>query len=362
MRKVLLALALLGLAAGSASATPENLSNGVYIAHYAPSLVYTTDTPAGGWGEALQSSADAINGCEDQINRIDGPGDHYMWFIISAWDEDKVWCSSQMGIEGYDPGVWLFQNNGPVYPGGGTGLEIKTNDFPHGDPVGGPSGVICGPSGEGWGPADFEPVWWFEGYAYGAGAGTTAIQLGIDPSTAFGGWFNCENPPGEFAAAYYGAMGVNTDGGYVCFEVLEYLVCCFPDGACVLMTEAGCADAGGEFHPEWDSCEPDNPCPEPPPEMVCCFEDGACAILTEEVCAASGGDWRPDLGDSCDPNPCPQPQLVCCVGPDCYITTEEGCADMGGDWHPEWDSCEPDNPCPVASDDDSWGSIKAMYR
>lgn len=359
MRKVLLALALLGLAAGSASATPENLSNGVFIAHYAPSLVYTTDTPAGGWGEALQTSEDAIDECGDQNLRIEGISDHQMWFIVSAWDEDKVWCSTQMGIVGYDPAAYLFQDNGPVYPGGGTGLEIYTNVFPHGDPVGGPSGVICGPEGGNWGPANFEPVWWFEGYAYAGAA--TVVQLGVDPSTAFGGWFNCENPPGEFAAMEFGGMGVNTDGVPACPGVVEYLACCFPDGSCELLTEDACAAAGG-FLPGWDYCEP-NDCPPPPPEAVCCFEDGTCVVATEEICGMADGDWRPDLGDSCEPNPCPQPRAACCFEvPDgaCEVLTEMDCLEAGGDWYPEW-TCEPNN-CPVATDAPSWGSIKAMYR
>ena len=78
---ILLTLGL-GVLVDTVSATPEDLSNGVYIAHYAPNLVYTTNPPEGGWGEALQNSEDAIHACEDQLNRLDGPGDHYMWFII----------------------------------------------------------------------------------------------------------------------------------------------------------------------------------------------------------------------------------------------------------------------------------------
>jgi hypothetical protein len=252
-------LGTLLLGAGGARATPEDLSCGGFIAHHAPSLVYTTDTPAGGWGEALQNSEDAIHVCEDQLNRLDGGGDHMMWFIISAWDEDKVWCSTQMGIEGYDPDVWQFQTNGPVYPGGGSGLEIYTNNFPHGDPPGGPSGVICGPESGNWGPANFEPVWWFEGYAYGSGYGSTVVQLGVDPATAFGGWYNCESPPGEFAAACFGAMGVNTEGVYCCPMEEECLACCVGQD-CSITTAEQCADLGGDWYPDEDSCEP-NPCP-----------------------------------------------------------------------------------------------------
>jgi hypothetical protein len=335
----------------------------VFIAHYAPSLVWTSDTPAGGWGEALQSSADAIDECADQLNRLDGQADHLMWFIISAWDaEDKVWCSTQMGIEGYDPGVWLFQTNGPVYPGGGTGLEIYTNQFPHGDPPGGPSGVICGPEGGGWGPANFEPVWWFEGYAYGMDYGMTVVQLGVDPSTGFGGWFNCENPPGEFAAACFGAMGVNTDGVPCCPEpqMPEY-ACCFEDGRCEVYTEEECMEAGGEVYYDFMTCEPDNPCPQPP-EFACCFEDGSCVESTLEVCELAGGVWYPD--EYCEPeNPCPQPIIVCCFDDgSCQEITADECEAAGGMVFEDLTSCEPNECPPSGADDTSWGSIKAMYR
>jgi hypothetical protein len=313
MKAPVVFLCALAFVVGSASATPEDLSNGVFIAHYAPAFIYTAP-PC----EYLEWSEDAIDECADQNTRIDGPGDHLVWYIICAWDEDKEWCTTQVGIEGYDCSIWLFQSNGPCYAGDGTGLEIYTNDFPHGDPPGGPSGVILTPSEGNWGPANFEEVWWFEGYAYGAAYGTTVVQLGVDPSTGFAGWYNCESPPGEFPAEDFGAMGVNTDGVYCCPMGMEYFACCFEDGTCELMTEELCAGAGGEFHPEWDYCEP-NECPQP--IIVCCFDDGSCQEITEEECLAAGGVVFWDL-ESCEPNECP----------------------------------------PSGTDGASWGSIKAMYR
>jgi hypothetical protein len=320
MRSVLLLLSALLLGAGGASATPEDLSNGVFIAHHAPNLQYS-DPPPGGWCEALEQSEYAIDGCADQINRLDGAGDHLMWFIICAWDEDKEWCTTQMGIEGYNWDVWQFQSNGPCYPGYGTGIEIYTNNFPHGDPPGGPSGVTFTPADGNWGPANFEQVWWFEGYAYGHNYGTTLIPLDVDPSTGLGGWVNCESPPSEFAATEFGAMGVNTDGVYCCPMEEEYFACCFEDGTCMLMSEEICEIAGGFSLPEYDYCEP-NPCVT---HFVCCFNDGGCESDLDEVeCLELGGEWYPTgaEGADCDPNPCP----------------------------------------PVGTDRPSWGSIKAMYR
>ena len=40
---------------------------------------------------------------------------------------------------------------------------------------------------------------------------------------------------------------------------------------------------------------------------ACCFLDGACELLLEEECIDAGGEYRPDLGEACDPNPCPSP-------------------------------------------------------
>jgi hypothetical protein len=273
-------IAALLAASSVAFADSSDLAEGVFIAHYAPSLTYTTDTPEGGWGAALQSSADAIRSCEDQINRLDGPIDHAMWFIISAWGEEKIWCTTQVGLEGYDPGVWLFQDNGPVYPGGGSGLEIYTSAFPSGDPVGGPSGVILGPEDGNWGPTNFEPVWWFEGYAYGSGYGTTLLQLGEDPATQFGGWFTCENPPGEFAASAFGGMGVNRPGVYAC---------------------PGSGGDGWDEGAEGGEDE-DGSGAEDGGTGVCCI-DTTCTVVSAEDCSDAGGIFSA-MGFTCDPNPC----------------------------------------------------------
>jgi hypothetical protein len=336
-----------------AHADQDDLGGGVFIAHYAPSLVYTTDTPAGGWGEALQGSADAIMGCGDQVNRLDGPGDHMMWFIISAWAEDKVWKTTQVGFQAYDPDIWTFQNNGPIYPDGATGIEIYTDDFPHGVPPGGNSGVVCGPSDVPWGPANFEPVWWFEGYAYGESYGTTLLQIDADPSTAFGGWYNTLVPPGQYTAACFGALGVNMDGVYCCPEGDVPTGACCILGECFVMTEADCAAEGGDYLGDGIGCDP-NPCP---PVGACCVS-GYCYIYTVLQCEAAVGVYLGD-GTGCDPNPCP---AVCCHGADCHVLTEVECSEMGGVWHPEQPDCVPPDFCIVPVRETTWGSIKAIYR
>ena len=257
MRFLYLTAAVLCVA-GSAHGDPANLEGGVFITHHAPSLTYTTDTPEGGWGAVFHASPDSIRGCEDQNTRIDGPVDHAVWFIISAWDQSKDWCTTQVGIGTYDTNVWQFQDNGPLYPDGGSGLEIRTNNFPAPS-----SGVVFGPENWFW-SGNFEPVWWFEGYAYGASYGATVIPLAADPSTEFGGWFNCMNPPAEFGANVFGAMGVNQEGTYACQreesgpEGDGLAACCLAE-VCQLMTEEDCEREGGEFLPGLTTCVA-NPC------------------------------------------------------------------------------------------------------
>jgi hypothetical protein len=236
------------------------------------------------------------------------------------------------------------------------------------------------------------------GYAYGYGY-SGVVPLDVNGQTGLGGWTNCEGVPVEFDPIAYGGLGINADGIFV--EPMgggdPEWACCFPDGSCLLLTEADCTMADGIWYMDL-TCEP-NPCP--PPSGACCFQDGSCLELTEDDCMAAGGaywvlfgvcdpndcDQPPEFGAccfddgtctyveevdcptgawivgvTCDPNPCPQP-TVCCVGADCYIVYSEAeCTDMGGDWYPDETTCDP-NPCPpVPSDDTSWGSIKALYR
>ncbi len=365
--KPLLALLLMhAVVVAMPGATSWDLCDGVFIAHHAPSLEYTDVPPEGGWGEALQNSADAIHGCEDQNNRIDVMGIYAMWFVVCAWHEDKMWRTTEFGITGYPADLWVFEDSGPCYPGGIGGLEIYTANFPHGDPPGGPSGVIFGPEASEW-SGNFVPVWYFNGYAYGTSgvtptmSGSGQIALGVDPSTDFGGWYNCEIPPWEFAAGCFGALGLNEDGAYCCPPPVEMYACCYEDGACEVLTEFMCQYTGGTWH-FVTTCYP-NPCPQPPTEQVCCFDNGSCQLLFEDDCETLGGTWHPEE-PGCDPNPCPPPVGACCVGEgmewDCYDTTEEECWELGGDAWFEGIYCEPCNPCPVGTRETTWGSIKAM--
>jgi hypothetical protein len=132
-------------------------------------------------------------------------------------------------------------------------------------------------------------------------------------------------------------------------------VCCVGE-TCTLVLEDACAELGGVFHPEWSTCAP-NPCALP---HACCVGE-TCSLVTEEECAALQGVFHPEW-TTCTPNPCEAPH-VCCVGEDCYVILADDCATMGGAFHPEWDSCGPPNPCQTTpAQPDTWGGVKSLYR
>lgn len=310
MKQVFLTLALVTLVVGSGSADPNDLAGGVLIAHYVPELGYSSDAPAGGWAEAY--SAYAIDNAADQNNRIDVDTSlAASWFVLAAWIEEKQWCGAALGFGDFDPGLFGFCEHAPCYPE--AGLEVTMGDWP--GPNTGIAFVVIGTPWTG----NFVPIYWFGGYAY-AYAGEGVLALAADPSTGFAGTSNCLSPPTQFDAACLGGIGIRTDGLY-----------CEPEGG---------------------------------PAAACCnAETGECTVLPESDCLAAGGEHHPEW-DSCDPNPCPLPVAVCCMGtlPECFLLPEEDCINAAGEWYPEWFTCDP-NPCGIIRTGRvTWGSIKALYR
>lgn len=350
MKRVLLGLALLGLAVG-ASADPTNLAGGVLIAHYEAALTLSEPPPE---GVCAAYAPFAITTAEEQVNRID-TATYVMadWFIIAAWEEDKEFCGVQFGFDAYDPGIFTPVYYGACFPPTG-GLEIPSGGWP-----GPEEGIAFVVTGDPW-AGNYVPVYWFIGYAYGYGA-SGVMQLIPDPTVAepFGGTGNCASPPEKWDAAL-GGMGINTDGTYVAPTPPPP-----PEGACclgtdcIILSEEDCLAAGGEWLGEGTECEPVNPCD---PIWACCIF-GECVMATASQCEAAGGEWLE--GEICDNVTCPA-FAVCCVGPefhDCILAFEDECEAQGGMFHPEWDSCDP-NLCLEAtgSDATSWGTIKSLYR
>ena len=348
MKRVLLGLALLGLAVG-AGADPANLEGGVLIAHYVADLQLSEAPP----DPCVEYGPYAITQAADQVNRIDTSTYALAnWFIVAAWTEDKEFCGVQFGFSDYDPAIFGFSATGACFPATG-GLEIPSIGWP------GPNeGIAFVVTGDSW-MGNYLPVYWFIGYAYGYGA-PGVIQLVADPTVAepFGGTGNCASPPEKWDADL-GGMGINMDGTYVApFEVIPEGACCFGTD-CVIMTQADCEGQGGEYRGDATACEPINPCD---PIWACCVY-GECIEVTASQCEAAGGMWYE--GEVCSDITCPA-YAVCCIGPElheCILAFEDECEALDGVFHPEWDSCSP-NLCEEATgaDDTSWGTIKSLYR
>jgi hypothetical protein len=341
MKRVLFALALLGMAVGGANADPTNLDGGALITHYDPVYIWSEDPCADFYLAPLTV-------CDDQ--GIEIQTSTYMevtWYVVADFAEEKEWCGVQFGLSDYDPGIMYFLNWMACYPPDG-GLEIASPGWP--GPLQGSAIVSTGAPWLG----DMVPVYAFNAYAYGYGA-PGVVQLIPDPTVAipFGGMGNCASPPEKWESAL-GGMGVNMPGTWVCWTpVQDDYVCCVGELCYIVHSEDECTAMGGVFHPEWNTCEP-NPC------LIiaaCCLE-GICTLTDRLGCEAIGGEFHPEWLE-CDPNPCP-PFGACCDHCDCMLMYQEECEEagylfIGG-------PCDP-NPCPgTPSDVTSWGSIKSLYR
>ncbi|MCK4304003.1 MAG: hypothetical protein KAY24_07175 [Candidatus Eisenbacteria sp.] len=259
MLRILIALVTAGLAAGIAHADPSDLEGGVFIAHYPASLEFSSNPPPEGWCQHYIDNY-AINACEDQVNRID-TADGVIWYVLCAWTEPKEWCGVQFGLGDYDESIFLISDHGPCFPE--SGLELASDNWP--GPNEGTAITVSGASWEG----NLLPAYYFSGYAYAEGI----ISLAVDPQGGFGGGVNCANPPQKWPASSSGAMGLYTDGIYACPPGGiagggpspgggEMAVCCLGE-QCQLTTVEACEEMGGQFHSEWDTCEP-NPCQRDP--------------------------------------------------------------------------------------------------
>jgi len=300
MKRVLLALALAGLAVGVAHAQQDNLAEGVFITHYPPGSVYTNTDQCEWYGQY------AIQGCDQQNPTID-TADRTVWYVLAAWYSDKQWCGVEFGLGNFDPNALWFAAFGPCPA---SALAIPSGAWP------GPmTGISLAATSEVW-AGNFVPVYWFDIAAYYP----AIIPLMANPGTGFGGFANCLTPPISYSAVQFGGMGLYTPGIPACPPQPSLHVCCVGEECVLVFTEEECAALGGVFHADWTSCD-DNPCYIPPVPAVCC------------------------------------------VGHICYLVLEEECTIMEGHWHPEWLTCD-DQPCDMytPAEPSSWGAIKAIYR
>ena len=286
-----------GLGCGMLLPNPDHLIDGTYIAHHNPLIQFTHDQPPEGWGNHLINSY-PLDGCAGQNPTLDGSSaEGSVWYVLSAWPEEKRWCGAQFGLGGFPHELFSFVDWGPCFPN--EGIEMPEGGWP------GPNTgtTLVTDMGQEW-FGNFLPIYYFTGYAHEYMGGL--IPFGEHPSAGPALWANCESPAEFFEPVCLGGMGVNAPGIYCCPPDLgdELYACCLADGACQLVIEETCTGLGGEFHAEWGTC---------------------------------------------DPNPCPQPEGACCVAEHCVVTYLPECAVMGGVWHVEWESCDP-NPCRLPHD------------
>lgn len=360
MKRVLLALALLGLGAGLAAAEySADLTDGVFIAHHPSNMSFST--PAIGWCAGYAPFA--ITSCDQQVNMLSGgvPGtdDTRAWFVLAQWwldpaqpqIEGKEWCATEFGIGAYDPNIYTFMAWGACTPDPLGFLEINTGAWP------GPNaGTIVTTTTLPW-QGNFVPTYYFAGYQY---AGTGVIPLAADPTpNPFIGMFNCETPsqayPMDPLEDCIPAMGIGIPGVPCCAEeVVPTYACCFGE-ECRVLTADECL-AGGGVLTAYADCDLPNPCV----IRACCVEE-LCQLVNERECLAAGGNF---LSETliCEENTCIT-EFACCVCDVCTMTTEQGCADIQGQWFPG-DNCDEPTPCgpPSPTDNTSWGNIKAIYR
>ena len=299
MRNVLLGFGLILLSAGLAGADENDLSAGIFICHHDPEMIFSLRPSM--YCEIYVSDF-AIEDPQDQNPAI-MTTEPRIWFLLTAFPEEKRWCGTEFGFGDYEPYLFVFTGHGPCTLG--DFLEIPTSGWP------GPNeGVAIVTTNEPW-FGHLEPVYYFEGYAYYYPG---VIPVDVDPPTAFAGWGNCLTPPESFGTLCFPGMGIMTEG-----VRCEHL----------------------------------------PEEAACCIGE-ECFLVQEDDCLVMGGEWYP--GEDCGPdNPC-LPRAVCCVCADCYVTTEPQCWDLDGEWHRDWLECDP-NPCPPSpSESVSWGRLKAICR
>lgn len=357
MKRVLLALALLGLVA-SANADPADLAGGVLITHTPAGHIFS---PGGDY--CLDYAQYGIASCEEQnTNMVSGGTTQHMFFyVVAAFAEDKVWCGTQFGIgdvtgsdnffyfvAGGDANICLpnalSTTSGAGFPMENEGIAIVATDTP-------------------W-AGNFLPIYWAECYSYYAG-GDYEVPLGFypgDPPLAIFG--NCDVPSIIWDIDCLGVMGIGAVAGAACCpDIPVFGACCFEDGSCLDLTEYECLSTGGtEWHMDipCDQFE----CPQPPEEGACCIESGECFFIFMDACAAIGGEFLGE-GITCEPdNPCPPPVVACCFEDySCLELTADDCVAQGGVPEDYPSVCDP-NPCeePTPASEDTWGSIKALYR
>ncbi|MFC1573409.1 right-handed parallel beta-helix repeat-containing protein, partial [Candidatus Eisenbacteria bacterium] len=335
MTRVLVSIALAGLAASVSTADVTDLTGGVLIAHYVPECCLSF-LPSE-FCEVYYEQEWNITSADEQLNRIDATTYQWSgWYVLAAFAEDKEFCSVVFGVGDYPSNIWGFDTGSTqacfLDDGHPAGLELPTSSWP------GPNeGTALATLHTPW-SGNYVPIYIFTGYAYGYGY-SGIVPLDVNPDRGFGSFTNCEGVPVDFPIAFYGGMGINTDGIYIAPTDGQEHACCF-GAECYVMPADSCFVQEGHFYVEWDTCVP-NLCPDAI-RFACCVGE-ECQLLIEEDCLFFGGVWL-DEYESCLPDLCGPDLRACCSGSSCSLDSWSQCASADGVWLTGVESCSP-QPC-----------------
>jgi len=183
---------------GSAPADPNDLTGGVLLVHAPPDLSYSLGSQPCGWMD--------LTACENQVTRVDS-GRAAVWFVLSAWTEEKLFSAVEFGLGDYDPGAFRLVADGVCLEGA---LAIHS---PSAEAWPGPhAGIALASTTGGW-TGRIVPICWFAGYAY---AGGESIPLGENPATENAGWCDTKPIRRVHHPECMGALGVGREGIRCC--------------------------------------------------------------------------------------------------------------------------------------------------
>ncbi|MCK4413709.1 MAG: hypothetical protein KAY32_09205 [Candidatus Eisenbacteria sp.] len=128
-----------------------------------------------------------------------------VWYVLAAWQEEKTWAGFEFGLGGFDANIYEFVADGICQPENGSALAYYHDAQLWPSPNNGISVVLYSGLWHG----NFQPLYWFAGYAYGEGV----IPIDVMPTTGMvamlpplGGVVSTTSPD------RLGGMGVLTAG------------------------------------------------------------------------------------------------------------------------------------------------------
>ncbi len=196
MKQALMVLVLSLFVTGAACADPDDLSGGVLLVHAPPSLTYTTESAS--WCDSTY-----LENCEDQVTTL--PADSsatVVWYILSAWGEEKTFTAVEFGLGDFNPESFLFSE---------TGLCLDhAMTINHGNWPGPNTGVAIASNEDAW-TGQLVPIYWLACINY---LEADTLALTVNPATDHAGWIS--ESMESFDAECLGALGLGAVGIACC--------------------------------------------------------------------------------------------------------------------------------------------------